>query len=409
MIQRMIECFEDHRPLPDGILPAPTGNIDEQGRSPIRQIITVDGGHQAVPNIARPERQVGFVQIAAQLLQFDTIEQLRAHPMADPREVRAMVGRYTHHTLAAIPLCGIHMPGLTVRQSLRETIHRYLAHYQLYEALSYLVYWSWKSEMPVAPSMDCLRCGEAFELPRHALQFQCPRCAEEHHLSDYLGMVDQDADDRSTAETVSNLRSILEALVLFSFIVRFRERPVIMAQTLFLLDGPLTLRAQLSRLVEPIRALIADQRDNGAAIYLLGVEKTGTLRAFADSCMSTLQHVGDYFIPSTRYLLEQVYGRTFDERTYRNRVNYGAKVIARVARDHLLALNVPTGDYLLAPTVTNLIGFADMIRSMSRLVSYSHDNALIPVVLANAEASISNQPSGPLLAQFVDRILAAHQ
>ena len=39
-------------------------------------------------------------------------------------------------------------------------------------------------------------------------------------------------------------------------------------------------------------------------------------------------------------------------------------------------------------------------------MSYSHENALIPIVLANAEASISNQPSGGLLAHFVERILA---
>jgi hypothetical protein len=336
MIQRMIECFEDYRPTPAGMIPTATGNIEPDGQCPIRQVITVDGGHQAVPNIARPERQVGFVQIAAQMVQMQTIEHLRAHPMTDPRDVRSMLGRFTHHTLAALPLSGVHIPGLTVRQSLRETIHRFLSHYQLYEALSYLVYWRWETQIPNPPSMDCLACGEVFELPRFDLRFPCPRCKEEHNLSDYLGLVDQDSEDRSNAETVSNLRTILEALVLFSFIVRFRERHVIMRQTLFLLDGPLTLRAQLSRLVEPIRALIADQRDKGCPIYLVGVEKTGELRAFADSCASTLPNAGDYFLPSTRYLLEEIYGRNFNEHTYRNRVNYGAKIVARVARDHIL-------------------------------------------------------------------------
>ncbi len=257
--------------------------------------------------------------------------------------------------------------------------------------------------------MECLGCAEAFELPRHALRFPCPKCGEQHNLSDYLGLVDQESEDRSSAETVSNLRAIIEALVLFSFIVRFRERRVIMERTLFLLDGPLTLRAQLARLVEPIRALIADQRDKGCPIYLVGVEKNGELRAFADSCASTFPNIGDYFLPSTRYLLEEIYGRAFNEHTYRNRVNYGAKVVARVGRDHTLALNIPTGEYVLSPKAEDLIGFPEVLRSLSRLVSYSHENALIPIVLANAEASISNQPSGGILAQFVDRIIAAHE
>ena len=241
-------------------------------------------------------------------------------------------------------------------------MHRFLAHYQLYEALSYLVYRRWQAELPEPPFMDCVGCGETFELPRHELRFHCPRCRELHSLSDYLGLVDQDASDRSGAETVANLRSALEALVLFSFIVRFRERGVIMDRTLFLLDGPLTLRAQLSRLVQPIRALIADQRDTGRRLYLVGVEKTGELRNFADTCVPVLPNIGDFFLPSTRFVLEQIYGRAFSEQSYRNRVNYGSKVIVRVGKDHLLALNVPTGDYLLSATVTDLIGFAEIAR-----------------------------------------------
>jgi len=141
-------------------------------------------------------------------------------------------------------------------------------------------------------------------------------------------------------------------------------------------------------------------------LYLVGVEKTGELRAFADTCAGIFLNVGDYFLPSTRYVLEQIYGRAFNEQTYRNRVNYGAKVIVRVGKDHILALDIPTGDYLPFPLPDNLIGFPEVVHALSRLVSYSHENALIPVVLANAEASISNQPSGGLLAQFVERILA---
>lgn len=253
--------------------------------------------------------------------------------------------------------------------------------------------------------MACYACGTSFELPRHALRFSCVRCHEEYTLSDYLGLVDQDSEDRSTVETVSNLRAVLEALVLFSLLIRFRDHPAVMDRTLFLLDGPLILRAQLSRLVEPIRALIVEHRNRGGRLYLVGVEKTGELRAFADSCGPVLANAGDYFLPSTRFVLEEIYGRAFNEHTYRNRVNYGAKVIARVGKDHLLALNVPTGDYLVSPVPADLLGFPEIVRALSRLVSYSHDNALIPIVLTNAEASISNQPSGGLLAQFVDRLL----
>ena len=74
--------------------------------------------------------------------------------------------------------------------------------------------------------------------------------------------------------------TFVEVLVLFSFIIKFRERDSIMQHTLFLLDGPLLLRAQLSRLVEPIRELIKDQVNQGRTIYIAGVEKTGASKVF---------------------------------------------------------------------------------------------------------------------------------
>jgi hypothetical protein len=405
MIQRMIEAFEDSRPPLPGTYPSPTGHVDLGGACSVDQVITVDGGHQAVPNIVRPERQVGFVQVALQMLKIETVDYLRQNPMADPREVQRLVGQYTHHILAVLPVVGVHIPGLSVRQSLREAIHRFVAHYDLYPALSFLVYRVWEEHPAERPAMDCLSCGERFELPHKSLVFQCPRCSHEHKLSDYLGLCDQDSEDRSTAETVSNLRTILEALALFSLVVRFRDRDSVMSRTLFLLDGPLILRAQLSRLVEPIRALIQHQKISGKPLYLVGVEKSGEFRDFADSYASFLAAPGDFFLPDTRFVLEEINGRSFDAATYRNRVNYGAKAVVRLGSHHVLAMDFPTGNFLLSPRREDLIGFEASVRCLANLVSYRYQDALIPIVLANTSASISNQPSGSILAQFVERIL----
>jgi len=409
MIQRMIDAFEDWNPPVKGILPSLSGTLDLDGECPIEQVITVDGGHQTVPNIARPERQVGFIQVAAQLIKMETIDSLNINRMADPREVRHILSQFTHHTLAVVPLAGVHIPGLSVKQSLREAVHRFLSYYELYEALSYLVYRQWEENLEEPPSMACLNCGTFIELPRYAQQFNCSKCGEEHRLSDYLGLCDEDSEDRPRSESVSNLRAVLEVLVLFSFIIKFRNINSIMSRTLFLLDGPLLLRAQLSRLVEPIRALITDQRNKGGPLYLVGIEKTGELRDFADAYAESLANPGDFFLPTARFIVEEIHGRSFNENTYRNRVNYGAKAILRAGPDHVLVLNVPTGEYLLNPRREDLIGFEPIARSLSKLLSYSHENALIPLVLANAEASISNQPSGGILAQFVDKILRGHE
>lgn len=404
-IQRMIEAFEDSRPLPSGSYPNRTGRVDLNGECPVEQVITVDGGHQAVPNIARPERQVGFIQVALQMVRLETIEFLRQNPMADPRDVQRRLSAYTHHILAALPVAGVHIPGLSVRESLREVVHRFILHYDLYAALSFLVYRQWEKSPGDLPSMDCLFCTGRFELPRGALEFVCPKCSHKHRLSDYLGLSDQDSEERSTAETVSNLRTVLEALALFSLIVRFRDKESVMSRTLFVLDGPLLLRAQLSRLVEPIRGLIQHQKEAGSPLYLVGVEKSGGFRDFADSYSHLLPEVGDFLLPDARFIVEEINGRSFDPATYRNRVNYGSKLVVRLGAHHVLALNLPTGNFSVSPQFDDLVGFEVSARCLSKLLSFRYENALMPLVLANSSASISNQPSGSILAQFVDRVI----
>jgi hypothetical protein len=284
-------------------------------------------------------------------------------------------------------------------------VHRFIEHYGLYDALAYLVYREWEQHLDVLPSMDCVSCGSRFELPTRQRAFNCPSCKTRHTLSDYLGLLDHQTNEQSTAETVSNFRTVLEALALFSVIIRFQEHDSIMGRTLFLLDGPLILRAQLSRLVEPIRALIQHRKGLGKPLFLVGVEKSGEMRDFASVYSSSLVEAGEYFIPSSRFVVEEINGRPFDADTYRNRVNYGAKVLCRLGPDHVIVLTVPTGDFLQAPAANELLGLEAIVRFLSRLVSYQYPNALIPLVLANAAASISNEPSGSILRQFVDRIL----
>ena len=406
LIQSLIESFEDSRPVDNPVLKQSIENVDLSGDCLIKQVITVDGGHQAVPNIARPERQVGFIQVAAQMVKIETLDFIRAHPLADPRDVRLSLSRYTDHTLAALPLAGVHIPKMSVRESIREAIHRFLSTYELYDALRFLVHREWRSE-PLAdvPNMDCLSCSVTIELPRHAIEFSCGACGYKHRLGDYLLMSTDDGEDLGRLELISNFRSALEVLALFSTIAKTRQRAAIMDHTLFLLDGPLLLRATLARLVEPIRDFIASHVASKLKLYLVGVEKSGDVRAFADQIAPALKKPGDYVLLSFPFIVEEITGRVFNPRTYRNRVNYGAKAVVRLGPHHVVVLNVPTGPFNLEPATSDLVGFEQIVRALAKVVSYRYDNALIPLVLINEAASISNQPSTGILEQFVTKII----
>jgi hypothetical protein len=243
---------------------------------------------------------------------------------------------------------------------------------------------------------------------RNADCADCQQCGQRHYPSDYLALTSGLSEDRPRNAIVSDLRSVVEVLTLFTFILGYHappERRLILERTLFLLDGPLLLRAALSRLVEPIRDFLQTQKDARLPIYVVGVEKEGDLRAFTSEIAERLLEPGDYFLPTQRFYCEQIAGSNFDPATYDNRVNFGAKVAARLGPFHTVGLNIPTGDFLLEPTPSGLLGVNEIISTLSRLLSMAHENALIPLVLINERASIAPQTAAEPLQNFMNRVL----
>jgi hypothetical protein len=75
-------------------------------------------------------------------------------------------------------------------------------------------------------------------------------------------------------------------------------------------------------------------------------------------------------------------------------------VAVRLGSNHVIVLNVPTGDFLLDPVAEDLLGFEQSVRVLSRLLSYRYENALVPLVLVNSLVSIAQRPSGSILETF---------
>jgi hypothetical protein len=410
VLQGLIKSFEASGPSACASLISVSGHVDLASESAIRRIVVIDGGEALIPNPIRRERALGFVSAAALLLRMEDYEKLAGDPMADPRDVSRQLENKLWYKPTALPLSGVGMPGMNVREALRAVVNSTLSHANtgLIDTLKFLVYREWLPTWPEKedpPSMDCLSCTERITLPHkdHALSFACPVCSHQHYLSDYLGICEV-AEDFGRESTVSNLRNVLEALMLFHFIRKYRQEHEELRKTLFIKDGPLLLRAQLSRLVEPIRGLIDYLRDSGVTLHVVGVEKNGPLVAIVDEFRNTLKQPGDFFIASTRFLIEEVAGSEMPD-NYRNRVLYGAKVAVRLGPDHVVVLNVPTGQFITSPEASDLIGLSETVRILSRLVSYRYPNALVPLVLVNSMASIAQSPSATILETFAAELM----
>lgn len=413
-VRRLIRQFERTDTAEDSPVGYRTGQIDLKAPSSIRLVVTVDGGQAIIPNTIRRDKRVAFINICAMVIERDDIAFLRRNPVVDPRDMSRMFNDKVWYQAAALPLAGISIPGETVKETIRKTVDAVLEYTRLYDVLDYLVSRKWDptydmdpATNPAAPHMDCLACGAVVWIPQGRINFACRACGHSHRLSDYLGIAQEAPEDWAREEAAMSLRNVLEVLTLFHFVVRYwTTTPEGLPEILFLKDGPLMLRAQLYRLVDPIRAFIKHIRANGYALYLAGTEKNGELVDHIEDIQKHLPEAGDYFLPSVRYILEQIAGLEFDPTKYRNRVQFGAKVVVRLGDHHVVALDVPTGDYLMDPAPDDLMGLPEIAGVLSEMKSYSHDHALIPIVLANQYSSISEKPSGDILQAFAGNLFS---
>jgi len=312
VLQGIIKSFEAIGPSAGAPLVTVSGHVDLQTESAIRRVVVIDGGEALIPNPIRRERALGFITAAALLLRMDEYEKLAGDPMADPRDISRELENKLWYKPTAIPLSGVGMPGMSVREALRAVVNSTLSHANtgLIDTLSFLIYREWLPSWPTdeePPSMDCVGCDQRISLPykERAISFACPHCAHQHYLSDYLGICEV-SEDFGRESTVSNLRNVLEVLMLFDLVRKYRNEKDQLRKTLFIKDGPLLLRAQLSRLVQPIRALITYLQALGVHLHIVGVEKNGPLVGIIDEFRDKLVAPGDFFLPSVKFLLEEV-------------------------------------------------------------------------------------------------------
>jgi hypothetical protein len=406
-IQRLMEAFETVEPSHTDLLGELSGSTNLSDRGLLENIVAIDGSHAAIPNTLKNHKRVAFITAGAIVLTRSQITAMKDDPIMDPRDLSRDLLERSKVMAAMLPLSGVTIPGETVVQTIRKTTDEILRYTDLYSTLKFLVSREWQSAYDMQEHMGCVQCGDEFTLPRSQYNFRCPHCSEPHTLSDYLSLVQGSPDDWAREQTAIDLRNVMETLILMRFLRLYMDRPVVLKRTLFVKDGPLLLHAQLSRLVDPIRAFFRYlTEDKGRELHVVGIEKTGSLVEHLPQIENVLRHPGDFFLPSVRYLHERIQGMPFIEAKYSNRVQYGSKVVVRLGPDHLIAFNVPTGDFMSDPEISDLYGFTNSMAVLSEMLSYSYENALIPLVLANTMASIAMRPSTEILDQFANRLLA---
>jgi hypothetical protein len=369
-----------------------------------------------VQSTDNPPREVAFVKTALVLLDREQLAEIDPdfpHPL-DLRDAMAESGLF-HAT--AFPLRHVRTSLGNNYTAVRHIIHDSIRMEQdgaFYETLKWLAYRKWAGAMSRSPDFQCPHCGVdiADGLDPDADTGKCSHCSQGVFLTDMPGFHQGMGEDAAPVAVATDYMLVMEHLMLFTPVRLAWDNPdrQLVGDTLFLKDGPLTLRGQYSKLVDPIRAFLQHTKNVGRPVHIIGQEKTG---AFVDH----LGQVARFAPPQERGQQPAVAVLTHDfvrrevqrmpERAnpYGLKTNWGEKVYLKLDPGTFMVLSVPTGDYCERgdfPASTDLIGLDRILATLPGLVSRRFEGGLYPIELANGIASLSSYPSARILQRFLE-------
>ena len=410
LVQKLCQSFEDNAPA------SPPSNMAwsplPSGGEPLQLIFGVDGSFQVITGTTPPYKALAFVKTA--LFRLDQpalarIDRESPHPYA----LRDILDNSALYHATVFPMRHVVVPGMTVYDAVRHTIYESLRDAQLnsepMETLKWIAYEKWDGQEKSIPPFECPHCeSNNATLPYDAEKATCPDCGKELLITDMLGFHLEMAPDAAPDGLARDYMTIHETLLLFTGIRYYWENNrQALRRCLFVKDGPLSIRAQYSKLVNPIRRFLSMARDAGLPIYIIGQEKSG---AFADHLELIAEHapIGALFIPGHQYIREQIQHRPVTGAPYGKDTNYGAKVFVRVTERHKMVINIPTGSYVQDPDMGDLIGAPEILATLPSLLSSRYEDGLLPVELANSVASLSTYPSVQILKMFAESTMSGN-
>jgi hypothetical protein len=412
LVQQLVHSFEQESSSVDnpsiGWMPYP------QLGKPLDLVFAVDGSIQVIVDELPPHKALAFVKTA--LLHLDQVALSKIDPETPhPFAIRDLMAKSAVYHATVFPLRHVQIPGMTVYDAVRQTIFESLKDASLdqqpMETLKWLAYEKWSSAHKSLPGFQCPHCDyDQATLPYDAETGKCASCNCDLYLTDFLGFHLEMVEDAASDSVATAYMSIHETLLLFTGIRVFWEmNREILKRCLFIKDGPLQIRAQYSKLVAPIRRFLITAYNQGIPICILGQEKSGAFVEHLD-LIGREAPENSIFIPDHTYICEQIQHRPASGAPYGKDTNYGAKVFLTIGDRYRFVLTIPIIDnmnsFVMAPQLDGLMGFDRILSTLPKLLSSRHENALMPIELANSIASLSTYPSAQVLKLFTDSSMA---
>jgi len=407
LVKKLVESFKNPE------MPSECKNIAweplPEPADTLKEIFGVDGSYQTINSDKSPYSTICFVKtsiIKMDSLGLESLDKKSPHPLSLRKILKDSVAYHS----TVFPLRNVWIPEIpnnydAIRKIIFESIKDNSDQMQgeIMETFKWIIYEKWGEGIGQLNLFECPHCEEKEATSKFNEEIgKCNSCKKEVYVTDMLGFhISMGKDSDSAPEDIpSTYMTIHETLLLFTAIRHYweNERESI-SDCLFVKDGPLSIRAQYSKLVQPIRKFLAYARDQGYPIHIIGQEKSG---AFFDhfQFIENNLHTGTAFIPNDHYIRKEIQQRPLNGSPYGMYTNYGAKIFVKIDDYHKMVLNIPTGEFNANPSTKDLIGYERIIATLPKIISNRHEGALLPIELAHSIASLSTYPSAKILKLF---------
>ena len=386
----------------------------------IRHIVAVDGGYRETSvREGFPSAAITFFTFGPLLFKLADLRELDAQPFLAPEDMAKLknVQRYT----LVLPTRNISRDGKSLQLSVRETLQDFFERRDkedapLTEALRWLLFRGWAKssdefwEIPNCPNYGCAAGPIRLETATPD-RSTCSACNGPLFLVDALRLHERIDEEQGAGGIAGYVMTTLEQLVLVHVIkALYDTKPAILAEILFIKDGPLAFFGQTAPLSKPMRELAGflgshpdPTKGTGGVTSLLnvaGLEKSGPFvehavqiadRLEADSLLLLCnEYIYRYIVPG-----DPTSADPYGKNTY-----WGAKLIYKAGDGNVYVATVPTGEFTPQPAYGDFPNLTEILSVLGTLRCSMYDNALIPVALANKLVSLSEFPSSRILESF---------
>ncbi|HEY7118993.1 MAG TPA: hypothetical protein VH475_20550 [Tepidisphaeraceae bacterium] len=418
-VRDLVQQFERAPGVANAVDSTPWRSFDPTATEPLNVVWAADGSFVPVTSQDSPPREVAFVKAA--LLTIDRARLGRIDPQhPHPILLQDIMRTCGVQHATAFPLRNIGTTLGSNYDAVRHIAHESILrdqHGAFHATLKWLCYREWSGHPTASPAFQCPHLtgvdGEPHDVPGLPPSVDgggCPVCRRPVFLTDVFGLHMEMGEDQAPASIASAYMAIMEHLMILTAVRLSWQHtdPQFVTNALFIKDGPLTLRGQYSKLVDPIREFLQHAKQVGRPVHIIGQEKSG---AFFDHLAAIARHApphaaGEqptYHVLSHDYVRREVQRAPNLANPYGFKTNWGEKVYVKLEPSTDLVLSVPTGAYhsdASFPSAGDLIGLPRILASLPGLISRKYGGGLYPVELADGIASLSSYPSAEILRRF---------